>query len=225
MLSEAIGGLLPAAVGIALSPIPIIAIVLMLSTPRGRSNGATFAVGWIVGLVAVSVVVLIVARGASDPDSAAATGVNWVQTGIGVLFLVLAARQWRGRPKAGEAPEMPRWMDGLDHVTPVRAATLGLLLSAVNPKNLALTLAGAAAIAQAGLPTSEEVVAVAVFVALASVTVVGPVLFSVVAHERADRSLAVVKDFMAANNAVIMMVILLVLGAKLLGDGLGALGS
>lgn len=62
-----------------------------------------------------------------------------------------------------------------------------------------------------------------VFVVLASVTVVGPVLFYLVARDRAEAPLASVKDFMAAHNAVIMMVILLVIGAKVLGDGLGGL--
>ena len=44
-----------------------------------------------------------------------------------------------------------------------------------------------------------------------------------VAGDRAARPLAAVKQFMADNNAVIMMVVLLLLGAKLLGDGLGDL--
>jgi hypothetical protein len=30
---------LPSAVGVALSPVPIIAVILMLGTPRARSNG------------------------------------------------------------------------------------------------------------------------------------------------------------------------------------------
>ena len=50
MLSDAIGGLLPSAVGVALSPIPIIAVILMLDTPKARSNGPAFALGWVFGL-------------------------------------------------------------------------------------------------------------------------------------------------------------------------------
>ena len=56
--------------------------------------------------------------------------------------------------------------------------------------------------------------------AIGSVTVVGSVLFYLVAPERAERPLAAVKQFMSDNNAIIMMVVLLLLGAKLLGDGL-----
>jgi hypothetical protein len=37
-MGQAIGEILPLAVGVALSPVPIIAIILMLGTPRARSN-------------------------------------------------------------------------------------------------------------------------------------------------------------------------------------------
>ncbi|HUK72944.1 MAG TPA: GAP family protein [Streptosporangiaceae bacterium] len=49
-MGQAIGGSLPLAIGIALSPIPIIAVVLMLTTPRARANGPAFVLGWLLGL-------------------------------------------------------------------------------------------------------------------------------------------------------------------------------
>ncbi len=225
MLSEVIGGLLPAAAAVALSPIPIIAVVVMLGTPRARSNGPLFAVGWVVGMSAASVVVLVVTRGASDPDSAAATGVSWGQVALGVLFFAMAARQWKKRPQPGADPVMPSWMATLDNTTPSRALVLGSVLSAANPKNLALVASAAATIAQAGLTTGGDVAATAVFVAIGSSTVVGAVLMAMIAPRRAAAPLAAVKEFMAANSVAIMLVILVVLGAKFVGDGLGVLGG
>ena len=52
-MGEAIGQLLPFAVGVAISPLPIVAVVLMLVTPRARSNGPAFLAGWIVVMVAI----------------------------------------------------------------------------------------------------------------------------------------------------------------------------
>jgi hypothetical protein len=49
------------------------------------------------------------------------------------------------------------------------------------------------------------------------------VLFYLVAPVTAARPLAAIKQFMSDNNAVIMMVVLLLLGAKLLGDGLSGI--
>ena len=145
------GGLLPAAVGVALSPIPIIAVILMLDTPKARSNGPAFTVGWVVGLVAVSVIVLLVAHGADDPDSASSTSVNWVTLGLGVLFLGLAAKQWRTRPKKGEEPVMPKWMASVDGFTAPKSLVLGLALSACEPEEPRSDVGGRRSIAQAGL--------------------------------------------------------------------------
>lgn len=223
MLSQAIGDLLPSAVGVALSPLPIVAVILMLGTPKARSNGPAFAIGWIVGLVVVSTIVLVVASGADDPDSSASTTVNWVRLGLGVLLLVLAAKQWRGRPRHGEAPVMPKWMSTIDSFTPGKSLVLGAALSGINPKNLVLTMAAAATIAQAGLSGSDSAVAVAVFVVIGSLTVAGPVVLYLVATDKAKAPLASLKDFMSDHNAVIMMVVFLILGAKLIGSAIPTL--
>jgi len=225
VLSQAIGDLLPAAAAVALSPIPIIAIVLVLDSRRARVNGPALAVGWVVGLAVVSVVVVRLAGGSSDPDSHVATGVNGLMIAIGVGLLVMAGRQWKKRPKRGEGKEMPGWMTGIESVSPVRAVGLGLALSAANPKNLALTLAASASIARAGLDGADQAIAIATFVAIGSVTVVGAVLFFVAAPGRAARPLGAIREFMADNNATIMMVILLILGFKVLGDALSGFGS
>jgi threonine/homoserine/homoserine lactone efflux protein len=225
MLTQAIGELLPSAVGVALSPLPIVAVILMLGTDRARSNGPAFALGWIAGLVIVSVIVLLVAGDADQPDSTTSTSISWLQVGLGVVFLAMAGREWRSRPRDGEETEMPRWLATVDAFTPAKSLGLGVGLSAINPKNLALTAAAAASIAQAGLSGGETVVPVAGFVVIASATVAGPVVFYLLAADRAAGPLASLQEFMSRHNTVIMIVVLLILGAKLLGQGLGGVAS
>jgi threonine/homoserine/homoserine lactone efflux protein len=208
---------------VALSPVPIIAVILMLGTPRARSNGTAFAIGWVLGLVVVSAIVLAVAGGADDDGSSTSTAVDWVKVAIGVLFLVMALKQWQARPRPGQEAAMPKWMATIDSFTAGKSFGLGALLSGVNPKNLALTAAAAATIAQNGLSGGDAALAVGVFVVIGSLTVAGPVLFYLVASDRAAGPLASIKEFMGEHNAVIMMVVLLVLGAKVLGQGLGGL--
>jgi threonine/homoserine/homoserine lactone efflux protein len=222
LLSDVIGDLLPSAFAVALSPIPIIAIVLVLGAPKARSAGSAFALGWIAGLLAVSVIVVLVLGAGSDPDSDD-PGISWFKVAIGILFLVMAANQWKKRPKAGQEPETPKWMATIDSTTPAKAVVLGAALSAANPKNLALTLAAAASIAEASLDRTDKAIAITVYVTLGSVTVAGAVLCYLVDPKRAARPLDAIRRFMADNNAAIMMVILLLLGAKLLGDGLAVL--
>jgi hypothetical protein len=49
-VQEANGQVLSSGLGVALSPLPIIAVVLMLATPRGRANGPAFVGGRSVAL-------------------------------------------------------------------------------------------------------------------------------------------------------------------------------
>src|SRR3954453_2433656 len=128
MLKEAIGQVLPFAVAVGISPIPIIAVVLMLGTPRARTNGPAFLVGWLVGLAGVGVVVLLVAKGAgADDDGGTSSGVGWGKIALGVLLLVLAPRQWRGRPRGEQPAELPNWMQAIDQFTPVKALGIGVV--------------------------------------------------------------------------------------------------
>ncbi len=150
---------------------------------------------------------------------------NWLGVAIGAAFLVMAGRQWRKRPHGDEPAELPGWMASVGEISWTKATGLGLALSAANPKNLAITVAASASIAQAGESGADTAIAIAVFVVLASTTVVGAVAFAVVAPSAATRPLAAIRRFMAANNAVIMMVILVILGLKILGDALGGLGT
>ncbi len=128
-----------------------------------------FALGWVAGLTIVSFLVVLIVGAASDPGSDATTGVNWLMAGIDVLFLAMALQQWRKRPTRGETPEMPTWMATVSSVTPINAVLLGAALSGANPKNLALTFAASAAIANAGLDGADAVIAALTFVAIGTI--------------------------------------------------------
>ena len=144
-MSESVAQVLTYAIGVAISPVPIIAVILMLFSARARVNGPMFLAGWVVALGVVSMRSRTRWRTSATPrpTAPAADTVSWGQIVVGVLFLLIAAKQWRGRPAPGVQAEMPKWMAGIDAFSPVKAFTLALLLAGVNPKNLLLS-AGAA---------------------------------------------------------------------------------
>ena len=225
-MGAAIGEILPLAVGVAVSPVPIIAIVLMLGTPRARSNGPAFALGWLAGLTIVGGVVLAFASGNSQADDGSPeTWVSILKLAIGALFLLIAARTWRTRPRAGHEAAMPKWMQAIDTFTAGKSLGFGAILSGVNPKNLALTIAAATAIAQTGSSGGEAAVALAVFILVGSLSILTPVVIYFAMGAKAAAILDEIKQWLAAHNAAIMTVLLLVLGAKLIGDAIGGLGS
>ncbi len=124
MIGQAIGGALPFALGISLSPIPIVGVVLMLATPRARVHVA-FLVGWIFGLAVVGTIVLLISSGANASEGGApADWVNWLKIVLGVLLLGVAVKQWQARPRPGEEAKMPSWMRSVDHFGPGTAAAM-----------------------------------------------------------------------------------------------------
>ena len=223
-MGEAIGQVLPMAVGVALSPIPIVAVVLMLVTPRGTANGLGFVVGWLVGLAIVGAVVLAVAGGTdASEDGQPATWASVLELVLGALLVLVSLRQWRGRPHEGDVVATPKWMGALEGFTPVKAVGAGAVLSAANPKNLMIAIAAATAIAATGISGGEQAASYAVFAVLGTVGVAAPVVIAIVLGERSRDLLARLREWMLRHNAVIMAVLLLVIGAKLIGDGIAGL--
>lgn len=221
-MGDAVGATLGYAVGIAISPIPIAATILMLFSDRARTNSVTFMVAWISGIAVVATVVaLIPGLETDDAEPSATTG--WLKLAFGALLLVAGARQWRSRPSRGDDPPVPGWMERIDQLGPGAAFGLGFLLSAVNPKNLLLAAAAGAALAALPLSTGEVAAGTAVFTAIASVTVTLPVIGYLVAGGRLDAALERIKAWLISNNAAVMAVLFVVFGVNLIGDAIGIL--
>ena len=155
-MGQAIGQVLSFGVGVALSPLPIIAVVLILATAKGRTNGPAFLAGWVLGIAVLGTIVLLVASGAgASKHGTPATWVSIVKIVLGMLLLLLAAKEWRGWPRGDAQPELPGWMKAVDKFTPIRSFAVGVALSAVQPKNGLLVVGAAAAIAQTGASVLE----------------------------------------------------------------------
>lgn len=223
-MGAVIGDLLPLAVGVAVSPIPIIAVILMLLSSRAGGTSAGFLAGWVVGIAGATVVFLLLAGtldlGGSGQPSAAD---SWLRLGCGVLLLVLAGRRWRSRPEPGEQPALPKWMTAIDQFTAAKAAALGLALAAVNPKNLLMSIAAGAAIAAGHLPAAQVTWSVVVYTAIAASTVAVPVAAYAVGRKRMAGALESLRGWLTTHDDAVMATMLLILGVVLIGKGLGGL--
>lgn len=218
-MGQALGAVLPLAVAVAIFPVPIIAVVLVLRAEGGTAKALAFVLAWGAGLAAVGGAVLVLADGIDASESGEpATWVSALLLGLGLLLLGAAVKQWRGRPAAGEDAPVPGWMDAVDQFTVAKAGGAGFALSAINPKNVLLSVAAAAEIAAFGLEVTQQIAVLAVFVLLASAGVVVPLLLSLALGDRSRELLDALRGWMAANNAVIMAVLFLLIGAKLVGD-------
>ena len=225
-MGEVLGDVLGLAAGVAVSPLPIIAIIIVLATPRGRVNVLVFATAWVVGLSSLGAVMLdIGGEGSAGSQGQPADWVGALKIVLGVALVLLAVRLWRHRPADATQARLPQWMAALDRFTPVKIFLLALLLSAGNLKNAPLTIAAAASISASGLPVGEQIAALAVFVVVASLGLLTPLGVFLVMGERAKNTLGNWKEWAARHNVAVMAVLFFVFGLKLLGDGIGVVSS
>jgi len=223
-MGDAVEGALGYALGIAASPIPIVAVIVMIFSTRPRLNSVVFTSTWVAGIAVVAFVVAI-APGLEFDDDAPGTTRSLVRLGVGVVFLLLAVRNWRRRPGPDDEPTLPRWMEVEDRVGPATAIGLGLVLSILNPKDVTLAAAGGAAIGGEQLGVSETAAAVVVFTAIAASTVVIPVVAYLIVGARLDGTLESTKEWLVRHNAVVLTVIWAILGASFAVDAISTLAS
>lgn len=219
-----VGELLPLALGVAVSPLAVMIVIVMLSAPGGRPRAALFVAGWLTGLLVVGGVTLALVEVATEGEQAPARFAGLLKLGLGALLVAVAVREWRRRPRPGDATPLPGWMASLERLPPLRVLGLGFSFAAIKPKNLVLAAAAAAVIAEAVLPPGTSIGLLLVFALLASASVAAPLLVAAAAGPDADAMLDRWKAWLGANNAVLVAGVLLVLGSVLVGQGIAALG-
>jgi hypothetical protein len=223
-MGQGISEVLPFAIGIAISPIPIIAIVLILFSNRATVNGLAFLVGWMGGLAVVGTAVYLFADAANAAsDSTTSDTISWGKVLLGVLLLSLARRNFAKRPAPGQPEELPKWMATVETITPIKAVGLAVVLSVVNPKNLVLAVGAAAGLGQLGVSSKDAVVALVVFVVVASLSILFAVGYELLGGERAHATLDHMKEWMTEHNHAVMAVLFLVFGVVLISKGIGLL--
>ncbi|WP_435218657.1 GAP family protein [Streptomyces sp. bgisy034] len=212
------GDIAPAALGIALSPFPVVPAILLLLAPRPAAAGGAFLAGWTAGIATAAFLFTKLASAARIPAEPPSWA-SWARIGLGVLLLLVAVRRWCTR---GERTD-PAWMRALDRATWGRALRLGLLLSAANPKILLLAAAGGMSIASAALTTWGTITAVAVFTLIGSSTVALPPLLRVLVGVRILGPLHEAKAWLRTHNTTIVVLVITVVGLVLIANGVGGL--
>ena len=214
--------MLPFAVGIAISPVPIITVILMLFTPRPKSNGAGFLLGWFMGIGLPALVVFMLDRminqgnDASPPSRIAST----LRIAFGFLLILVATWNWVKRNKPDDENKKPLLMKVVDSITPWKAILLGFLFADVtNPKNLALTVAGCLAIAGGHLTALGNIFSLTLFTGMASLGVAIPVLLFMSGGEKAKQTVEQWRQWLMKHKKGVMAVLFFVFGVALLVRG------
>jgi hypothetical protein len=220
----AVGGSLIMAVGIAITPVAITAVLLLLTTPQARINGPAFLAGWLVALGVVGAVVLVIVGSTSVSRGGTPPGwVSWLRIALGLLLLVVAVYQLVRHRSGKSSPRRPPWAEKLGAVRPSAAFGLGAALAGARPKNIILIVGGVTAIVQAGVSAGGKSIAYLIFAAVATIGVAIPIVMYFVLGDRASESLRNLEDWITASSGPIISVLCLIIGVDLIGNGITAL--
>lgn len=219
---QVLGDVLPTALGLAISPIPIIAAVLLLLTPKARSVSIAYLLGMLLGIFVVTAVFSLIGGVLPEPGSGGSKPVvGVIQLMLGLLAVAFAMMQWRKRPREGVEPTVPKWMAGLEQLSVPAVFGLGLLLSAANPKNLILAANAGVTIGAASVPAAQAIVLIVIVVLIGSSTVLLPVLGNLIWGRQLQKPLERLQQELRRDNAVIMAVLMLIIGVQMIGKAIG----
>lgn len=218
----AFGTLLPYAVPVALSPLPIIAVVMLLLGRAGSPGGVGFLAGRLAALAGMTWLVAVLFERLAGPVGSSEVN-GWLRIGLGCLMLAGAAVFWRRRPGNDDEPKLPGWMQSLESATPGSAVRFGLLLTVANVKEVAFTVGAGALLGTMALGAGQILILAVLFALVSGLGVAGPVIWVVLSPQRALGPLSALRAWLVRNNSIVIAVVFLAIGSMLIGKGLEAL--
>ena len=220
-MGPVIGDILPLALGIAISPLPIMATTIMLLSPKARGTSVGFLIGWVAGITLMTTLFVVLAQllPSTRPHTPALiTGI--VEILLGLVLVGLAVRTWLARPRAGEKPPVPRWINAIDSLTLWRGLAVGFVYSAFRPKNLLISLAAGVVIGSAGLRLAPSAIVLVIFIVFAASTIAAPVVAYFSGAPRVTTGLEGLREWLLRNVATVTSTALLFLGVVIVGMGI-----
>lgn len=211
---ELIISILPFAVGVFASPLPVVIAIVMLFTPHARPTSVTYVVTWVTGLTVVTILFILMAGALEQPDEPRGW-LTWLRIILGVLVLVMGVRMWLGRT----VDHTPPWLTSLMNAGSREALRYGILMSAANPKELLMALAAGLAIGTSGLGFASSTVALVVFVAVGAASVAGPLIVFLLGGDKTLARLERAREWLQTNNTSVAAVVMIVIGLLLVIGG------
>ncbi len=205
------------AVGVAISPVAVAAVLWLLTCPRAVANAISFLVGWtfVVAAATVVLVLLVDQAGLTDSDP---LWISLAELVIGAAFLLAGLAVWRQRHdrQPGSVP----WVSAVDAFTMARSAGLGVVLSAANPKVVALSLGAAFALMQADTEAGVAAKTIVLYSVIGAAGVSIPVALYLSAPHRVSSLLARLRSWLSRHETTILTTLGVLIGATFLVDGL-----
>src|SRR3954452_11592874 len=216
-MGKALLQLIPLGVAAALSSVPITATVLiLLSESRGRS-GLAFLAGTVLGTFAAVTLATVAGQALPGRQRHHDNLVGTLEVVVGVAMVALGvlslARRNRTRSSRGT-----NWMDSIGSLGMVPVFGIALALN-VRPKAVLVVTAAGLAISRADLHFEQNLVLAVLYTALATITVVVPIVATSLAPTWMEPRLVSTKGWIAGHSTAVTATITILVGAFVIGLG------
>ncbi len=194
------------------SPTSVLAVYVLLGMPAGVRRAAAFVGGWILTIVLIGVLVVVLPtfdfHSSQTTPSRAASLAELVVGGLMVAAAVVLHR----RPPALEPKDpVPEWLVRLvGRHWAVALVAGGVMLT------YSITIVAVLEILKANVGALDRAIAVAVFALTSIVTITAPILYTVLAPERATADLARSRRWLIAHSQAIGVVLLTAIGIAIM---------
>lgn len=216
-MGQPYGQLVPAAAAAALSAVPITATIFVLLSHRRKTTALPFLAGWVLGTAAGLTLATLATQALPSRPRREASLIATLEVLIGIVLIVAGLFTLVGHQRA-RPRQRPSWIEGIGSFGPLPAFGIGLALN-VRPKSLLLFAAGSLAIAGADVDGRDTLVAIAVYTAIATSTVVVPTVATVLFPDRMEPRLVAARDWIAAQGAALTGVAMVGVGVVVLVAG------
>ena len=208
-MGQAFWQVAPLALAAALSSVPISATIFILLSEGRTRSGLAFLAGTVIGtFVAVA---LVTAAGQALPGRPRphAALLGKLEIVVGIAMVVLGVFTLVGR-RAGSG-RGARWMDGLGSLGMVPVFGIGLALN-LRPKAILLVAAAGLTISRPRLSLEENLFLIVIYTAIATCTVVVPIVVTILFPQRMEPRLLAAKEWIAAHSTGVSATLMILIG-------------
>jgi hypothetical protein len=216
-VGQAFWQVVPLALAAALSSVPISATIFILLSKGRTRSGIAFLAGTVFG--AFATLTLATVAGQALPgrphEHEALVGKLEIVAGTAMVLLGVATLARRRAPSGRGAG----WLTGIGSLSILPIFGIGLALN-IRPKAMLLVAAASLAISGANLPFDENLLLVALYTAIATCTVVVPIIVTILFPRRMEPRLLAAKGWIGSHSTAVGATIMILMGAFVIGLGI-----
>ncbi len=210
-MPQVLGQVIALGIAAALSTVPISATIFILLSERRGVIAFPFLAGWVIGTAASVVLASLAAEALPGRPRQLDSLIHNLEILVGTALVLLGIVTLVRQRRRSTAMRPPDWLESIASFGALPAFGTAVALN-IRPKALLLTVAAGLAIRGGHLRPPETLIVIAVYTAIATSTVVAPILATAFFPDRMEPVLVASRDWLVAHGAVMTAVIMILVG-------------